>query len=249
MMAAGVEPVSGLAAVTSRPPRAAMTIAWLAFSAYVALASPGEFSASPDSFDNQLIAKAIDDPTSLNPIFFAIFNALGVIPAVNAALLLPGSKDQAPLPTVPFVVSSFALGFGGIGPYLALREPRPDVISKSEVGFVTRYVTESKLYAAGLVAASLYLTSLLFSLPETAAGGFSDLFATSKLVHVSTIDFFVLSAFAFEPIREDMARRGWWDEGEGGPADGQLTRLLAFSLVPLLGPCAYLLLRPALTED
>ena len=108
---------------------------------------------------------------------------------------------------------------------------------------------ESKLYAAGLLAAALYLASLFSSLPDTAAAGFSELFATSKLVHVSTIDFFVLSAFAFEPIREDMARRGWWDEGEAGPADGQLNRLLAFSLVPLLGPCAYLLLRPSLIEN
>ena len=30
--------------------------------------------------------------------------------------------------------------------------------------------------------------------------------------HVSSIDFAILSAFVFEPIREDMCRRGWWDE-------------------------------------
>ena len=36
---------------------------------------------------------SFDDPSSLNPIFFAVFNALGVIPAINAALLFPGSKD------------------------------------------------------------------------------------------------------------------------------------------------------------
>ena len=249
MKAAATSPPSGLDAVISMPPRAAMALAWIAFSAYVALASPGEFSVSPDSFDNQLIAKAIDDPTSLNPIFFAVFNALGVLPGVNAALLLPGAKDQRPLPTVPFVVSSFALGFGGIGPYLALREARPDALAKSDVGFATRYVLESKLYAAGLLAASIYLVSLLFALPDSASAGFSELFASSKLVHVSTVDFFVLSAFAFEPIREDMARRGWWGDGKGGPADGQLTRLLAFSLVPLVGPCAYLLLRPGLSDE
>ena len=47
--------------------------------------SPGDFDLSPTSADNQLIARAIDDPSSLNPIFFFIFNALGLIPAVNPA--------------------------------------------------------------------------------------------------------------------------------------------------------------------
>ena len=72
----------------------------------------GEFSISPNSADNQIIAAAIADPSSLNAIFFVAFNALGVLPAVNLALLLPGSKGQKPLPTAPFVGASFALGFG-----------------------------------------------------------------------------------------------------------------------------------------
>ena len=81
----------------------------------------------------------------------------------------------------------------------------------------------------------------------SATAEFAELFATSKLVHVSTIDLTILSLFAFEPIKEDMARRGWWDEDE--PMDGQMTRLLAFSLVPVLGPCAYLTVRPGLSEE
>ena len=151
--------------------------------------------------------------------------------------------------TAPFVAASCALGFGGIGPDLALREPRPARVARSELGFFPRVLTESKLYAAGLVAASLALAYALVAAPDPAAASsdFAELFATSKLVHVSTIDLGVLSAFAFEPIREDMARRGWWDEA--APADGQLGRLLAFSAVPVLGPCAYLLARPALSED
>ena len=45
-----------------------------------------------------------------------------------------------------------------------------------------------------------------------------------------------------------MARRGWWDMEPG--ADGNnLARLLAFSLVPVVGPAAYLLTRPALPEE
>ena len=237
----------GLTALTTRPARAAMAATWIGFSVYVAAFSPGSFDVSPDSFDNRLIADAIADPSSLNPIFFAIFNALGLMPAVNTALLFPGSRDQSPLPTAPFVVASYALGYGAVGPYLALREPRPAPIARSELGFFTRYVTESRLYGVGLVAGALVLAKILADgSGADSVAAFGELFATSKLVHVSTIDLAVLSTFAFEPIREDMARRGWWDEGS--PTDAQRNRLLAFCAVPVLGPSLYVALRPPLQE-
>ena len=242
-------PPSVLETVSSRPARSAMALAWLGFSAYVALFSPGSFdTANPDSFDNRLIADAIADPASLNGIFFFIFNALGVIPAINLAVLLPGSKDQRPLPALPFLTAAFALGYGAAGPYLALREPRGGATASSEVGFFTRYVTESRLYGGGLVAAALALYYGLLTMPDTTAAtaGFAELFATSKLVHVSTIDFFILSTFSFEPIREDMSRRGWWVDGA---EDNNVARLLAFSAIPLIGPAAYLLLRPSLEDE
>jgi len=244
MKAVAEPPPSALETLTTRPSRAAMALAWVGFSLYVAAFSPGEFSIAADSSDNQLIARAIEDPTSLNPIFFCIFNALGVLPGVNLALLLPGAKDQSPLPCAPLIGASFALGFGAAGPYLALRQPRAQPTSKEELGFFARYVTESRLYGAGLLAASLALASTLLTIadPAAATAEFSELFATSKLVHVSTIDFAILSALAFEPIREDMARRGWWDEAAD---DNNAGRLAAFC-VPVVGPAAYLLLRPSL---
>lgn len=83
--------------------------------------------------------------------------------------------------------------------------------------------------------------------PAAAAAEYGELFASSKLVHVSSVDFAILSAFAYEPIREDMARRGWWDEA-AAEGENNAARLLAFAAVPVLGPAAYLLLRPALEE-
>ena len=108
-------------------------------------------------------------------------------------------------------------------------------------------MTESRLYGAGLLAASLALAYGLVSIPDAsaAAAEFGELFATSKLVHVSTIDLGVLSTFAYEPIREDMCRRGWWDEDAD---DNNLARLLAFAAVPVIGPCVYLLVRPELDD-
>ena len=78
-------------------------------------------------------------------------------------------------------------------------------------------MTESRLYGGGLLAAGAVLLYGLLSMadPAAALSDYAELFGSSKLVHVSSIDLLVLSAFAFEPICEDMARRGWWDEAEG----------------------------------
>ena len=132
-----------------------------------------------------------------------------------------------------------------------VREPRPEPIARSQLGFFSRYVTESRLYGAGLVAASLILINILLNIGDVSAAtaDFAELFASSKLVHVSTIDFAILSIFAFDPIREDMARRGWWDEDAAQVDNTQLLRLLAFVAVPVLGPCSYLVARPALSEE
>jgi len=149
--AAAVEYPSALTTLTSRPVRMALLLTYLAFNVYVVGFSPGEVSFSADSADNQLIASALAEPASLNTLFFVIFNALGVLPAVNLALLLPGSRGQKPLPTAPFVGASFALGFGAVGPYLALRQPRPEPIARSQLGFFSRYVTESKVGECSLL--------------------------------------------------------------------------------------------------
>jgi len=46
-----------------------------------------------------------------------------------------------------------------------------------------------------------------------------------------------------------MARRGWWDvDADGAEATTQLARLAAFAAVPVIGPAAYLLVRPSLEE-
>ena len=180
----------------------------------------------------------------MNPVFFFVFNSLGLIPAVNAAVLLPGAKDQKPIPAAPFVASSFFAGFGGVGPYMIVREPRFGPIKRSELGFFPRVVTESKLFGAGLVAGAVGLYGgLLTQLSDGALQGYADLFSSSKLVSVSTVDFLILSLFAFEPIKEDMSRRGWW----GCYGENDVGRLAAFCF-PVIGPAAYVLLRPALED-
>ena len=47
---------------------------------------------------------------------------------------------------LPFVLASFALGFGALGPYLIVREQREGPIAKSELGWYTRTIAESKVF-------------------------------------------------------------------------------------------------------
>ncbi|KAF2292475.1 hypothetical protein GH714_023249 [Hevea brasiliensis] len=67
-------------------------------------------------------------------------------------------------------------------------------------------------------------------------------FLESKLtagIHIMSLDFTLLSAFAPFWVYNDMTARKWFDKGSW---------LLPISLVPLLGPALYLVLRPSLSE-
>ena len=107
----------------AQPPRLAYALLWVSLLVYAFGIAPG---GSPEAaaIDSTIIAKMISTPYdgTMNPIFVAIFNALGIVPAVLASLLLPGSGrlqgSNGPsqrLPALPFVIGSFALGFFGVG--------------------------------------------------------------------------------------------------------------------------------------
>lgn len=103
------------------PLKIAFAAVWISLVVYVFgnIAPP---DVSP-TFTSEMIQKILTSPYdgTVNPIFVAIFNLLGVYPALFASFLLPGAKKQ-PVPAWPFVYGSFALGFFAAGPYLALRD-------------------------------------------------------------------------------------------------------------------------------
>lgn len=228
----------------SRGPRTLITaLAWAGFVAYAFLLAPGKDPAST-ALDAQLLKDIIGNPFSptLPPIFLAIFNALGLMPLVYSSLLLPGSRNQSP-PAWPFCVGSFAFGFFAMGPYLALRSFQPSPGATPSNRMVARFV-ENKLPAALAFISSLYLVYLVVGGGGGGGGvggleAYLTLFRTQTLPHVSSLDLLILSVFVADPMREDMLRRGWYSGG----------KLAAFVSVPVVGPCLYLLLRPALSVD
>ena len=224
------------------PPRLAYATLWVGLLVYAFGFAPGGSEAA-GALDAELIKLMIQTPydatNTISPVFGAIFNALGILPAIYASLLLPGGKLSQKLPALPFVVSSFALGFFGVGPYLGLRNKRTEV-SDSERGRGSA-LFEFKLTSLAMLGFALFLT--YFAVTGQYAGSdrvadFIQAFQTQRLVHVSTIDFTILSLAVQDPMREDMQRRNW-----SGPD------AWAFAAVPVIGPCLYLLTRPSLPKE
>lgn len=202
---------------------------------YASILAPGS-SPEAAAYDTELIKTILSTPFdgTVSPVFVFIFNALGIIPAVLASLLLSGSKEQR-IPAAPFVFGSFVVGYFAVCPYLIAREERIDVSFENR-GFGTD-AFESKLTALALLGFSLYLTfyGLTGGVLNESINSYLDLFTKSKLANVSSIDFTILSLAIYDPMKEDMSRRGW----DGLPAP-------AFCAIPVIGPAFYLLVRPPL---
>lgn len=211
---------------------------------YAFLFAPGK-DAAATALDADLLKAIIANPfdPTINPVFVAIFNMLGIVPFVYASLLLPGSRDQKP-PAWPFIGASFFLGFFAVGPYLGLRayQPTPDAFPRKK--WLAKAV-ENKIPAALSLASAVFLVYYALMGGGAAGGdipsrlaGYTALFSSQTLPHVSSLDLLVLSLFVADPMREDMLRREWYSAG----------KLLAFAGVPVVGPCLYLLLRPSLVD-
>eukprot|EP00904_Undaria_pinnatifida_P006522 jgi/Undpi1/29/HiC_scaffold_1.g00029.m1 len=203
---------------------------WLPFVAYAfGPWSPGQ---PGDPKDIELVTHLYDTFGPETAVFSSIFNALGFLPAM---------MGRQPVPPQPFVFGAFALGFFALGPYLALRNYLPEVDSEGdEVSTLEKLVT-SKVSAVLFLALSSYCVVSFFSAvaDPAAVTSYVDLFWSSKLAHISTLDAVVLSAAAVDPLREDMVRRGWEPEAAK----------VALFAVPLVGLALWLLVRPAVVKE
>ena len=147
------------------------------------------------------------------------------------------------MPIWPFLSCSLGLGIIALFPYLCLWQPRvdkdmappsTDELQNSWGRFALRTLESRWLPALNLVSAAglMYWAG---SAGPLAWNQYSQFFDESRFVHVSTIDFAMLVAMLPFFMWWDADKREWQGRDVGVP-------LLA--LLPVLGPIAYLLLRP-----
>lgn len=170
---------------------------WVGLFAYATDFS-SHISAEAEAASAQILNTAIFTPFdgTLSPVFITLFFFLGILPTVFGSLLLPASKHQK-FWALPFVASSFALGFFGIGPYLGLREksPNPQALTVEDRDTGASFF-DNRFVPLTLLASTLYL--IYFALNGSYDGtdrwqDYLNLFDTQPLARISTIDFTILS--------------------------------------------------------
>jgi hypothetical protein len=207
--------------------RIGFLLLWLGLISYAFLLAPPD---RPDTLD--LITRlSTGQWQEINPVIVALFNLMGLWPLVFSALILFDGQRQK-LWAWPFTLGSFAVGAFSLLPYFALRDPQaPDsqTLPKSPL----LRILASRLYTLGQTIASLVLLS--FGLIQGDWGDYLNQFQTSRFIHVMSLDFCALSLLCPILIKSDMAARDLDD-----------TALFwAIASLPLLGPLAYLCLRPS----
>ena len=229
---------------------------WAAFLGYGIFFSPGQVG---DPIDTTIIEGFINDPTNtagnMNPLFFMIFNFLGVMPLVMAQLVLPQDNNarSGKISPVPFCLASMAAGYGSLGLYLGfLRQSPVETKTQSDATFITRNVAENKIFnwlMIILCGSAIFSSGILGQLGDIGSviSDYSQLASTSKLVTVSSVDLTILTIVAATLIPRDYRLRIQDDDDTAA----KNANLIAAStvLLPVIGAALYCALRPSLPEE
>ncbi|KNA25060.1 hypothetical protein SOVF_010090 isoform B [Spinacia oleracea] len=179
-----------------------------------------------------------DDGFKMNRVLVSLWYIMGLWPIAYSMLLIPsGRSSKSSIPVGPFATFSFFGGVYALLPYFILWRPPPPRVKEAELSSWPLNFLESKLTAGFLGAVGLGLI-VYASLAQDEWKEFFQYFRESKLVHVTSLDFSLLSAFAPFWVYNDMTARKCYDK---------TAWLVPLSIIPLLGPALYLLLRPPLT--
>jgi hypothetical protein len=202
---------------------------WLGFVSYAFLLAP------PDRLDTlQLI---IDLSTGkwagINPLVIALFNLMGILPLIYAALILLDGQNQR-IPAGLFSALSFGVGAFAILPYLALREPNSRPIGDRN-GMIK--LVDSRWFGIILSIGTIGLLS--YGIGRGDWTDFIQQWHASRFIHVMSLDFWLLSLLLPVLIGDDIPRRRF--------TNPRAIQLLSF--IPLFGSLLYLCIRPSLTDS
>lgn len=198
---------------------------WLGFLTYGFLFAP------PDQPDTWELIKQLSQGQwqDINPLVIALFNLMGIWPVIYSVILFIDGRGQK-IPAWPFAIASFAVGAFALLPYLALRQPNPEF--SGEKNLVIKLL-DSRVTGVLITIAAVILVG--YGL-QGDWGNFVQQWQTNRFIHVMSLDFCLLALLFPALLADDMARRRIKNQ--------QLLWLI--TLIPLLGPCIYLSVRPPL---
>lgn len=201
---------------------------WLVFISYAFIFAPPD---RPETW-TLIYNLSTGQLTGINPIIIALFNLMGVWPMIYSCVLFVDGKGQK-IPAWPFALASFGVGAFAILPYLALRQPNPEFSGQKNL-FLK--VLDSRW--TSIIITLLAITMLIFGINTGNWQDFIQQWQTSRFIHVMSLDFCLLALVFPALLKDDMARRGL--------QNNQIFWII--SLLPLLGPLAYLCFRPPLPD-
>jgi len=201
---------------------------WAGFIAYTLWRAPLD---QPGNL-NYIKKLVVLDWSDLNPVAIVLFSLMGVWPLVYACLMFIDARMQR-ISAWPSFLASNGSGVIGMMPYLLLRQPAPEFRGQKDWWL--------RIWDSRWTGVLLGLTTLGLLAYAALAGDWGDFWhqwRTNWFIHCMSWDFCCLYLVFPALLGDDMARRGL-----------QAPRIFwTVALIPLLGPLAYLCLRPPLPE-
>jgi hypothetical protein len=202
---------------------------WLGFILYLLFLAP---PLQADTFQplQSLLAGQLP---SINPVILSLFSLVGIWLLIYSCLIFADGRMQS-LPAWMFMLATIATGVFALIPYLALRQP-----NQSFAGEKDPWIAVFDSQTTGIILSISTLVLLLYAILWGDWAGFVQEFSTNRFVHGMSLAFCLFCLLFPYPtlLQDDMARRGL-------TPNAQLFHLAVW--VPLLGPLAYLCLRPSL---
>lgn len=208
--------------------KTAFWLLWLGFITYAFLFAPPN---QPDTFE--LIKNlSTGQWQGINPLVVALFNIMGIWPAIYSAVLFFDGREQK-TPAWPFAALSFGVGAFTLLPYLALREPNQQFSGKKNFFLA---LLDSRITGIALTIGSAIIVA--YGINGGNWGDFVQQWQTSRFIHVMSLDFCLLCLLFPALLGDDLARRGVKNP-----------QMFWLGFLPLFGPLIYLCVRPPLPES
>lgn len=212
---------------------------WGGLMFYIFNLAPNQTPSRDMYFLKKLLNLKGDDGFHMNEVLVSLWYIMGLWPLVYSMLLLPfGRSSKSKIPVWPFLLLSCFGGAYALFPYFILWRPPSPPIEEAELSRWPLNFLESKLTAGVTIAAGLGIIIYAGVASGDVWSEFYQYFRESKFIHLTCIDFSLLSAFAPFWVYNDMTARKWDDKG---------IWLLPVSVIPFIGPSLYILLRPSLS--